>query len=132
MTVFQERFVSKPFWMLVGCILLNRASWTQAHVPHAGLRIRWPTPLALAEADPDDVERVVRPVGLARQRARRLIEFAAAWVEREPKTRSDVLAMPGCGPYAADSFAIFVEGRIDLAPSDHHLAGYLERVRSSS
>ena len=37
-----------------------------------------------------------------------------------------MLSLPGCGPYASDSYAIFVEGRRpEREPSDHYLRVYL-------
>ena len=41
-------------------------------------------------------------------------------------TVGDVLTLPGCGRYAADSWAIFVEGRLDVSPSDGKLNWYVE------
>jgi methyl-CpG-binding domain protein 4 len=125
--MFQERFRLDPFWMLVGCILVNRASWSQAEASHEELRRRWPTPFDLAAASPPDVEPVVAQVGFGRQRAARLVRFARDWCLHRPEDAGEVLRMHGCGRYAADSWAIFVEGRTDLTPSDHHLAAYLEK-----
>jgi hypothetical protein len=37
--------------------------------------------------------------------------------------------MPGCGKYAADSWAVFVEGRTDVEPDDGKLNWYIDRRR---
>lgn len=85
----------------------------------------------LAEADPErDVRPLFRPLGPARRQvqARALVAAAASWLRRRPVTGCDVASLPGCGRYAADSWAIFVEGRTNLEPGDGHLAEYPHRI----
>lgn len=114
-----------PFWMLVACQLVNRASWEVAEGVLSRVRAKWPEPSALEFADADALARVLRPIGLQNGRARNLIAFARAWRLTRPATRDDVLSMPGCGPYAADAWAIFIEGRRDVDPTDGKLNWYL-------
>jgi endonuclease III len=123
--LFQEDLRAEPFWMLVGCQLVNRARWSVARGVMDRLRLRWGSPEDLSRAALGDIAHVVRPLGFQRSRAGSLRRFAGAWLMDEPGTREDVLAMPGCGGYAADSWAIFVEGRRDVAPTDSRLVWYL-------
>lgn len=123
--LFQEDLRADPFWMLVGCQLVNRATWAKARGVLEELRARWPAPESLAEAGLHDIQTVVRSMGLQYGRSTRLRKLAQEWVVCPPETRDDVLAMPGCGPYAADSWAIFVEGRRDVAPTDGRLIYFL-------
>jgi hypothetical protein len=126
--LFQEDLRSDPFWMLVGCILVNRAKWPQAGPVLEALRARWPRPGDLAEAAPADLEEVLRPVGLHRHRAAKLRRYAADWLRVQPRTHGDVLHLHGCGPYAAQSWQIFVDNEVPRVPVvDHKLAGYLAR-----
>lgn len=71
---------------------------------------RWPTPAALATAAPADVLIMWGRLGYPR-RALRLRECAIALVERHggqvPRTREDLLALPGIGPYTADALLAF-------------------------
>ncbi len=124
--LFQEALAGEPFWLLVGCVLVNRATWTVASSVHASIRGRWPTPFDLAAAPEADVRREVARLGLAARRARFLGSLARAWIARPPRTRSDVLGMPGCGPYAADSWALFVERRGDVRPTDRRLLEFMK------
>lgn len=117
-----------PLWMLVACCLVNLTTWRAARPVHAALRQRYRTPRRLALARPGDLEPLLRPLGLWRRRARSLVTLAAAFLERPPRSAEDVLGLPGCGRYAADSWAIFVEGRRDLEPTDHYLSAYLRAV----
>ena len=85
------------------------------------------TPQNLAMAEPERLQRPLRPLGLFKRRAIILPRFANAWLLARPRTYDDVMQMPGCGKYAADSWAIFVEDRVDVEPKDGKLNWYLER-----
>jgi endonuclease III len=123
--LFQEDLRTEPFWMLVACVLVNVTRWAQARPVLDGIRARWPTAAGLAAADLSEVEQVVRCLGLGRRRAAKLVGLAAAWSRAEPRSRDDVLSLPGCGGYAADSWEMFVLGSQDVAPTDRALLSYL-------
>ena len=71
---------------------------------------RWPTPAALASASPAEVIVAWDRLGYPR-RALRLRECAAAVVENFggelPRTRDELLSLPGIGPYTADAIIAF-------------------------
>ena len=115
--LFQE-WIDDPFWMLVACQLVNLTTWRQARPAFEWIRETAVEPLNLSLADPPDLEDVLRPLGLWRRRAVMLPRFAGAWLRGRPETAEDVIRMPGCGRYAADSWAIFVERRFDVEPDD--------------
>lgn len=123
--LFQERLYRRPFWMLVACVLVNQTTWRQAGPAHRELMKRY-TIRTLSRAEPEALHDLLRPLGLWRQRSRSLVRLADAWLRRRPRTAIDVMSLPGCGPYAADSWAIFVEGRYDVAPTDFKLRRHLE------
>lgn len=131
MSLFQERLRHEPFWMLCACVLVNRTRWSQAESVLNEVRERWPTPHQLSWAGQEELEEVLRPLGFGRQRARRLQDLANEWqrwwvfLQKRPATASDVLTLPGCGKYASDSWAIFVEGRLDVCPTDRALKAFL-------
>jgi len=127
--LFQEDLRSEPFWMLVACVLANVTRWTQAQPVLLGIRARWPTAAEFAAADVSEVEQVVRCLGLGRQRSGKLVNLAASWSHGQPQSRDDVLALPGCGPYAADSWEIFVLGKREVAAKDRALLSYLAATR---
>jgi len=132
--MFQEALRAEPFWMLVACQLVNRATWTKARGVLTEVRRAWSTPWLLADAEFGDLEVILRPLGLSAGRTRNLTAFAAEWRKHSlttswgDLTREKVLALPGCGPYDADSWAIFVEGRRDVMPTDHKLTWYAREV----
>ena len=84
----------------------------------------FPDAVVLSRADSAEVERLIRPLGLHRRRARTLIDFSAAVLKgvwRRPEE------LPGIGQYGADAFAIFCEGRWrETVPHDHALHWYTE------
>ena len=60
---------------------------------------RYPTPAALAAADADDVERIIKSTGYYRSKTRSLIGMANGLVERfggaVPNTMEDLETLPG-------------------------------------
>lgn len=126
--LFQEYLRHDPFWMVVACQLVNLTSWQVAREAFREIRDRHPTPEALASADPSSLEDVLRPLGLWRRRSVQLPRFASAWLQWRPNTARELLDLPGVGKYAADSLAIFIEGRTDVVPSDGKLNWYMEQT----
>lgn len=125
--LFQEDLRTEPFWMLVACALVNKTTWEQAEPAFLEMRGKWPGPEQLAKAHLGSLRRMLRPLGLWRQRSLRLRQLSELWLAWGPPTDStEVLTLPGCGRYAADSWAIFIEGRQDVAPKDGKLSWYVE------
>ncbi len=129
--LFQERLRETPFWMLVACCLVNLTTWQQARPALEQLLSTYPTPYDLSLAKPEDLHETLQPLGLWRRRAISLVRLANEWLLRpEPRSIMDIYRLPGCGKYAADSWAIFVEGRTDVDPTDGKLSWYLRKLRS--
>lgn len=126
---FQVILASEPFWMLVMCVLVNRTSGKVAAPVLDDVRRRWPTPDSLSTADVSELEKATARLGFGKRRSTNLVRLAESWCSRLPKTSADVLEMPGCGRYAADSWAIFVERRSDVEPTDSVLTAYLDNNR---
>lgn len=126
--------------VLVVCVLCNLTPGARADPVAREIFRRWPSPAELAAAREREVEAVVRPLGLVR-RAETLRELSAAWVEQrrraeEPwpwpemfRPRFNPLDLPGVGPYAADAYLVFVEGREDVVPADRVLREWVSLVR---
>jgi endonuclease III len=130
--LFQEHLASQPFWMLVACSLVNRTTWDKARTVHSRLKLRYKTAKGLAAAAPEDLHGALRPLGLWRQRSRVLVALAQSFYYWRPSTAEEVARLPGCGKYAADSWAIFIEGRTDVRPDDGKLRWYTRRRSCTS
>lgn len=137
--LFQERLrdhgdTEWPFWMLVGCVLVNRTRWTQAQRPFNELYLRCGgDPATLARMTPLEVYGTVRRLGLAKQRSFSLVKLARWWNAYRCSQfvreigHAKIRLAPGCGSYAAASWAIFVEGRRVLT-DDKRLREYLDHT----
>jgi endonuclease III len=123
--LFQERLHYNPFWMLIACQLVNLTTWRQAEPAFRWILATYLTPGGLAAAEPSELQAALRPLGLWRRRSITIPRFARTWILKTPDTAEDVLRMPGCGKYASDSWAIFVEDRTDVEPRDGKLNWYL-------
>lgn len=123
--LFQEDLLNDHFWILVACALVNLTTWEQARPAFRWIRKTYRTPFKLSHAKPEDLCEILRPLGLWRQRSERLPLLAQCWILKRPANAEDVLNYPACGRYAADSWAIFVEGRTDIVPGDGKLNWYL-------
>lgn len=118
-----------PFWMLIACSLVNLTSWAQAKpVIEQMLEESGGNPIWFTTVDPEWLEEMLQPLGLQKRRATMLPKLAMVWLEHPPRDHHDVSKMPGCGKYASDSWAIFVEGLTDVEPTDLNLIWYMNNV----
>lgn len=104
-----------PFEMLVVEVLLARTRAESVPPVARSLLERYPTPGELARASLQDVESILRPLGLYRKRARSLIELARVLEERYsgsvPERLEELLDLPYVGRYAASAFLCFHHGK---------------------
>jgi endonuclease III len=125
MRLFQEDLASEPFWMLVACVLVNKAPWSRASAVLDEVKYKWPNAADIASAEEAELAPVLRPLGFGNIRARNLTALGRAWIVAAPASAAEVYGLPGCGKYAADSWAIFVDGDSSVEPSDLKLLSYL-------
>lgn len=138
--LFQEELKDRdPFWMLVACALVNLTHWRQAKPVFEELFVTcdgksW----NLMRIPDEDLVEILRPLGLQTRRARNLKAMCEDWqdllasrIDEHDKEvyRKDILKLSGCGQYAADSWAIFMEGDLSVEPTDGRLNEYLEHQK---
>jgi A/G-specific adenine glycosylase len=104
-----------PFKILLYEVLLKRThADTVAERTHA-IVSRFSTPADLTDADETDLERLLEPIGLQRQRARDLKRLALYLVSNErgkvPSDLDRLLRIPGVGPYTARAVLSFGLGK---------------------
>ena len=83
-----------------------------------GRLMRFPTPDVLRDADPDELRAAV---GLTGSRSRTVQAVAAAFADRgilRPLGRSELVALPGVGPWTADYLAVRSGDRDAFTPGD--------------
>jgi len=120
--LLQNRY-KDPWKQAVVCILLNRTHRRQVRPLLPELFRRYPSPLAMARSGPE-LEELIRPLGLWRQRADGLRRFCRDWRAHRPLEQCH-----GIGRYALESHAIFQLGRYDFEPEDRELRAYVEARR---
>ena len=87
-------------------ILLQRTKSETVSQFAPGFLRCYPSWKKLAEARPRDIEKVLKPIGLSKQRAPRLVSLAKAIVDnggRIPHQRKELEKLPGVGQYIANS-----------------------------
>jgi endonuclease-3 len=120
-------------WQLLIATILSAQSTDKKInevTPH--LFARWPTPEALASADAADVERVIKPTGFFRNKAKAILGASRALVERfggeVPRKLEDLVTLPG----VARKTANVVIGTAYRAPTgivvDTHVSRVAQRL----
>jgi endonuclease-3 len=120
-----------PFELLAATILSAQSTDKMVNSATPELFKRWPTPEALAAADPAELELVIHSTGFFRSKAKSLIGMAAGVSERfggEVPTRiEDLVTLPGVGRKTANvvrSVAMDLPG----LPVDTHVLRLSKRL----
>jgi endonuclease III len=122
--------MGKDPWRVAVCsFLLCRAKRVQMKEPLRSLLWHWPTAAALVSANTDELEAVLRPCGLHRQRARQLQRFSSLYTADMWQELSD---LPGVGAYVNSSVGLFCFGLTDLECEDKALVGYVRQLATQS
>ena len=90
-----------PYELLAAVILSAQCTDVRVNQVTPALFARYPTPAALAAADPDEVEALIHSTGFFRAKAQSLIGMAQALEHRfdgeVPQTMDELVAVPGVG-----------------------------------
>ena len=120
-----------PFELLVATVLSAQATDKGVNRVTPKLFARWPTPEALAEADPEEVGRVIQSLGLWRTKARNLVALAQKLVAEHggevPKDPKALQSLPGVGWKTATVVAGAAFGVPGIAV-DTHVARLARRL----
>jgi endonuclease III len=121
--LIQEDYPNRPWEMVVVCILLNQTTNMQVRKVLPNLLNLIKDPLTCSQMDPDLIADVIRPTGFYNIKAKRIVNMSKVWLEGF----DDPSDLPGVGKYAIESWEIFVNGNLEISPTDKKLRGYLER-----
>jgi len=125
-----------PFTVLVGTILSQRTRDENTAQASMALFSEYPDAQALAKADNSSVERLIRPSGFYRVKARLIIEVARQLLERfHGKVPSDIdglLSLPGVGRKTANCVLVygFHKQAIPVDTHVHRISNRLGWVRT--
>ena len=92
--------------LLVATILSAQSTDKGVNLATPALFARYPTPAALADANPDDVEVLIKSTGFFRNKTKSIMGAARAITERHagevPHTMEELTALPGVGRKTAN------------------------------
>lgn len=95
-----------PFQLLVATVLSAQTTDVQVNLTTPELFARYPTPDDLAAADPEDVERILRPTGFFRAKTRSVQGLSVVLRDRfdgrVPADPAELVALPGVGRKTAN------------------------------
>lgn len=121
--LLQEIYIDNPWKIMMSCIMLNLTNRRQVDSVRDELFRRWDGPEAMSDADLNELEDIIRPLGLYKKRALTIKRFSDEWVNKNDiKKISD---LHGIGQYASDSWDIFVMGELPDSVKDHVLTKYV-------
>jgi endonuclease-3 len=114
-----------PFQLLVATILSAQCTDARVNMVTPDLFQRWPDARALAAAEQEDVEEVVRSTGFYRNKAKNLIGMARALVERHdgevPPDMDALTPLPGVARKTANVVLGTAFGRNEGVVVDTHV-----------
>lgn len=105
----------------VACVLLNRTKRTQVDKIWPILFNKAPTAEAMVKMKDEDLEKILKPLGLSKVRTKRLKQLSEDWINNVEFDK-----MRGVGEYAIASDKIFYRNEIPFTVKDHALNFYLK------
>lgn len=104
-------WASDPFKVLIGTILSHRTKDKMTAKAAEQLFRRFKKPEDLAEADEEEIQRLIRPAGFYRVKAKRIKEVARLIIERfngaVPKDMESLLSLPAVGRKTANCVLVY-------------------------
>ncbi|RDX41425.1 hypothetical protein OH76DRAFT_218824 [Lentinus brumalis] len=152
-TLIQEHVSESPWKLLIAVTLLNKTAGKKSIPVFFDIIRTWPTPDSLAQAPLSLLFELLRDLGFGEKRAHRLVDISRTFLVDPPVPArprpsrgyttalsearirtvryppTPVSHVPGCGPYALDSYRIFcgAEGEWkSVRPTDKELTKYLQ------
>ena len=125
--LIQERYFPDRWKMLICCLMLNLTSYKQGLPIIDGFFERWPDAKSASEASEEEMKEYLKSLGMYNKRAKTIIRMSQQFLEGFARTKD----LYGCGKYAADSDAIFYEGKWrEVEPTDGALKRYMQFLKS--
>lgn len=128
-----------PFQLLVATILSAQCTDVRVNLVTPALFVRYPTPEALADAESEDVEALIRSTGFFRNKARSLIGMARALVADHggevPREMEALRVLPGVGRKTANVIlgnAYGIKAGVTVDTHVARLSGLLRLTRDTT
>lgn len=126
----QEKYWPDGWKILVCCLCLNLTTRKQMEPVVEEMFRRWPHAAALANAPDEELQELIKSLGMWRRRAATLKKMSKQYHEGQ---WLDVEELAGVGQYARRAYQIFILGEIGQnPPNDHALLEYWEFLMKRS
>ncbi len=120
---FPEHIREDPFKILIGAILSHRTKDEMTDKAYSALFRKYRSIKSLANAQVREIERLIKPVGFYRVKARRIKQVAKIISEKYggvvPRDREELMKLPGVGDKTADIVLSFGYGLPEIAIDTH-------------
>lgn len=123
-----ELTYNNHFELLIAIVLSAQTTDIKVNSVTPILFKQYPTPYDLAKAELSDVVKILKPLGLANNKAKNIIATANILKDRDiPKTREELVKLPGVGRKTANVF--LAEGlKISAFAVDTHVSRVANRL----
>lgn len=122
--------------LMVGVILSAQSTDKAVNEITPALFKRYPSPAAMAKAQPLDVEKIIHRTGFFRAKTRNILGACRAIVARHagtvPKTMEELVELPGIGRKSANVVLGAIHGIASGIVVDTHVIRLSERLRLST
>jgi endonuclease III len=122
--LIQEDYLNDPWKILVCCILLNQTNNKQVRPILKAVFDLIPNIQSAINCDPESLAAIIKTTGFYNIKARRIIAMSEVY----KKGFIRVTDLPGIGVYGNESWEIFVNGNLDIKPTDGKLRAYLDAI----
>lgn len=121
-----------PFQLILATVLSAQSTDVMVNKITPELFERWPTPQALASAEPADVERVLSKIGMYRQKTKNVIGLSKRLLEEHhgevPRTLAELVKLPGVGRKTANVVLGVAFGTPEGVVVDTHVQRISQRL----
>jgi len=128
---FPWRHTKDPYSILTAEMLLRKTTAQQVERIYAKFLNKYPTPASLAEADEDELKKLLKPLGMEHRRAELFKKLGQTIKESYnngiPKDTQKLLELPGVGRYAANAVLCFACSK-DVPLLDANFIRIIKRI----
>ena len=125
-----------PFQLLVATILSAQCTDKRVNLTTPAVFARYPSPAALAAANPEELEQMIKSTGFFRSKTKSLIGMATAVAERYggivPDRLAQLVELPGVGRKTANVILGNAYGRDEGVVVDTHVTRLSQRLGFTS
>jgi endonuclease III len=121
-----------PFQLILATVLSAQSTDVMVNKITPELFERWPSPKALANADPAEVERALSKIGMFRQKTKNVIGLSKRLIEEHggevPRTLAELIKLPGVGRKTANVVLGVAFGTPEGVVVDTHVQRISQRL----